>query len=252
MARRSLRRSALLIILMTSLTALAQQPGGARALFEQGIALSDEGKWAEALECFRKSDRLVPSPTVRYNIAVSLRALGRYVEARGTLREILDPSPAPKQPLKASLRADCEKLLAQVRDKVVDIRIRVRPKGAQLQIDGTAALVDEDGHLELDPGQHVFTLTARGYQTTTVTRELTPADTELVLSAPKLDGSEGSGAKQPSSPIYESGWFWAVAGVVVVGATTAIVLTRHADQPGATLSAPPSTVDRVLPAWVRF
>lgn len=257
-ARRWLKRLALALLLILAFvaSAAAQQPDPrtrrAKALFEEGIALSDEGKWAEALGRFRQSDELVPSPSVRYNIAVSYRALGRYVQARDTLQDLLQKAIAAGPPIKPALRADIDKLLEQVKGKIVEIQVRVRPKGARLQLDGVTAEIDEDGHLELDPGRHVFTVSAKGYETTTITRELSAADREIALSAAKLKAREPEGADQRSTPIYESVWFWAAAGVIVIGATTAVILTRH-DEPGqAPATPPPATVDRIIPAGVRF
>jgi hypothetical protein len=257
-ARGALRHLGLVLLLLLTLvaSAAAQQPDPktrrAKALFEEGIALSDEGKWAEALGRFRQSDELVASPSVRYNIAVSLRALGRYVQARAVLQQIIEKAATAGTPLKPALLADVDKLLEQVKGKIVEIRVRVRPKGARLQLDGVTAEVDEDGHLELDPGQHVFTVSAKGYETTTVTRDLSASDKEISLAAARVKPSDTPQSAGGSTPVYESFWFWAIAGVVVVGATTAVILGRHGDEAPAVASPPPATVDRIIPTMVRF
>ena len=53
----------------------------ARELFEQGIERTEEERWGEALEYFRRSDTLVSRPSTTFNIAVALLRLGRSGEA---------------------------------------------------------------------------------------------------------------------------------------------------------------------------
>ena len=50
----------------------------ARVLFERGLALTDEERWAEALEYFRRSRAISERPSGVYNAAVALYHLGRY------------------------------------------------------------------------------------------------------------------------------------------------------------------------------
>jgi tetratricopeptide (TPR) repeat protein len=246
-------------LLLAASVATAQQGGSnnstkaspqarrARALFEEGIALSDEGKWPDALAAFEKSDELVPSPSARFNIGATLRALGRYVEAKQTLQRILDEEQSFKPPLKPALRKDIQKLLAEVSEKVVVIQVRTSPAAADLQVDGSPAKPLPDGRLELDPGKHVFVLSAKGHDTTTVAKTLSKGDTELAITAPKVKPVE------EATPIYKKGWFWATAGGAVVASVTVIVLVVALQpEPLPAKLPPPATVDRVIPAVVRF
>ncbi len=223
----------------------------ARALFEQGLALSDEGKWAEALESFRKSDDLAPSTNVRFNIAASLRALGRYVEARDTLDTAVSDAEANKTPIKPALKSEIDKLRAKVASKIVRLELKKSPADADVDIDGAPAKPVPDGRVELDPGKHVFVISAKGYDTTTLTKTLAPEDTALVLTAPKSVIAEAPKPKE--TPFYKRGWFWGTVGAVVAGgvAVTVIVVVTRPD--GAPTTMPPmSTIDRVIPAVVRF
>lgn len=256
---RPLAVGAAMALLLAASVATAQQGGSnnstkaspqarrARALFEEGIALSDEGKWPDALAAFEKSDELVPSPSARFNIGATLRALGRYVEAKQTLQRILDEEQSFKPPLKPALRKDIQKLLAEVSEKVVVIQVRTSPAAADLQVDGSPAKPLPDGRLELDPGKHVFVLSAKGHDTTTVAKTLSKGDTELAITAPKVKPVE------EATPIYKKGWFWATAGGAVVASVTVIVLVVALQpEPLPAKLPPPATVDRVIPAVVRF
>ena len=218
----------------------------AKALFEEGVALSDEGKWADALAAFQKSDALAVSATVRYNIGTTLRALGRYVEAKRTLEQVLSGGA-----LKPALKKDVEKLLAEVRGKIVTVSLALSPVDAQVQVDGGPIARLPDGRLEMDPGKHVFVISAAGYDTTTVTQTLAPSDRQITLTAPRAV-SRVQVVEVKQTPFYARAWFLATVGVAVAGGATVgiIFATRPKETPPA--ATPPATVDRILPAAVRF
>ncbi len=247
----------LCVILLTGLPAFGA--GGkatpeerqARALFDQGLALSDEGKWAEALDVFKKSDDLQHSATVRFNMAVTYRALGRYVDAKRLTQDLLTKGVDDK-PLKPALQKEVEKLRDEVAAKVVTAIIKRTPPDASVEIDGTLHVVGSAGRIEIDPGKHVFVLKKDGYDTVTVTKSLDGSDVEVVLVAPK---SKSATVAPPDVPFYKKGWFWGTVGAVVAaGAAVAVVVvvTSSDAPPGA--APPPSTVGRVIPAafTVRF
>jgi tetratricopeptide (TPR) repeat protein len=223
----------------------------ARALFEEGVALSDEGKWADALAAFQKSDELVPSPVARYNIGTTLRALGRYVEARKVLQKLVDDAPTFKPPMKPALQKDVNKVLGEVKEKIVTISVKVTPVDADVQMDGTPLSRLPDGRVELDPGKHVFVASAKGFETTTVTQTLTVSGAEVVLAAPKIVPKV---QVVKETPIYARAWFITTLSVLVAGgaATGIIFATRPKTTPPA--GPPTATVDRVIPAaaTVRF
>jgi hypothetical protein len=250
--RRAPALAAIAAVLLSASLGLAQgKPGAeskrARALFDEGVALSDEGKWADALLAFQKSDDLVPSPSARYNIGSTLRALGRYVEARDVLAKIAEDAAARKQPIKPALKKEIEKLLGEVKKKIVTVSLKVTPVDADLQMDGNAVKRLADGRLEADPGRHVFVIGAAGFETTTVTQTLDANSAELVLTAPKIVPKVVQ-----ETPIYARAWFIATGSVLVAGAATVglIFAARPRTTPAA--APPPATVDRVIPAAVRF
>lgn len=251
---------AALVLLVLATAAHAQKKDSAearraKALFDQGIALSDEGKWSEALAVFQQSDELVPSASVEFNIAATLRALGRYVEARKTLQAILDLEPTMKPSMKPALKADVEKLLAEVTAKIVTLRLSLDPSDGTVEIDGAKASAGPDGTFELDPGRHVFVLSAKGHETTTITKTLAAADKELALKAPvirtKVVEKRVEVPAEKSTPVYGRAWFWTAAGVLVAGAVVVTIIVTRPDE-RAPAAPPARTVDRVIPTAVRF
>lgn len=222
----------------------------ARALFDQGLALSDEAKWSEALEVFKKSDELQHSANVRYNMAVSYRALGRYVEAKRLADDLLKKGVDDK-PLKPALEKEVQKLRDEVAPKIVTVAIKRNPPDGTIEIDGTLQVVGTDGRIEMDPGKHVFVLKKDGYDTVTVSKNLEGSEVEVVLTAPKTKI-----APPPVEvPFYKRGWFWGTVGAVVAGgAAVAVVVVVTGSEGAAPSTPPPSTVGRVIPAafTVRF
>lgn len=222
----------------------------ARALFDQGLALSDEGKWSEALEVFKKSDEIQHSANVRYNMAVTYRALGRYVEAKRLTNDLLT-SGVDDKPLKPALEKEVRKLRDEVAPKVVVALIKRSPADATVEIDGTLHIIGGDGRIELDPGKHVFVLKKDGYDTVTVSKSIEGVDVDVVLTAPKTKIVDPAA----ETPFYKKGWFWGTVGAVVAaGAAVTVVVIVTSSEGQAPAAPPPSTVGRVIPAafTVRF
>jgi len=227
----------------------------AKAKFEEGLALSDEAKWAEALEAFRQSNRLLPHATVQYNIAVTLRALGKYVEAEHSAEQTLADIASKKLQLKQpKLKTDIETLLKEVKAKVAVVAVRVTPEQATVEVDGSAPERREDGRLEIDPGKHVFVVSAKDYQTTTVTQTIEPGESEISLKAPKNLPTVGPGATpEEETPWYATGWFWGTTGsVVAVGIAVAVIVVVLQPAAQSPAEPPAATVSTVVPAGIRF
>jgi len=226
----------------------------AKAKFEQGLALSDDGKWTEALVAFRESNDLAPSAVVQHNIAVTLQSLGKYVEARrsidATLQDIADRKLVLKQP---ALKTELKKLRETVSAKTVMVSLVLDPSSAEVEIDGSEPERLPDGRVELDPGRHLFVVAAPGRQTTTVTRTLESGEVEIELRAPPTPPPTPAKAEEPDTAWYESGWFWGVSsGVVVAGVAVAVIAVVLQPKEQSTAEPPGSTYGQVLPAGVRF
>jgi hypothetical protein len=226
----------------------------ARAKFDEGLALSDAGRWAEALEAFRESDRIKPAVSVRFNIAATLRALGRYVEARDTAQKILDD--ADKLQPKPKLRAQAQALIDEVSAKIGRVSLSVVPRKARVEVDGTP--VEQTGKpVEVDPGRHVFVVRAPGHETTTVTQDVPSGASQLALTAPQLPpptpAAKPTPAVEEEEPLHQKWWLWTtVAGIAVAGAVVAVVVVVTLPEDPAAPAPPSTTVPTPFPVVLRF
>jgi tetratricopeptide (TPR) repeat protein len=135
----------------------------ARVLFERGLALVDEERWAEALEYFRRSRALAERPSSIYNAAVALYHLGRYREAVVAFDDYLALTTREED---GQRYAEAERYLEQMQRNLGRLTLTVTPPDAEIAVDG-APVSGEGEHrvLHLDPGSRNITISAEGYQT---------------------------------------------------------------------------------------
>jgi hypothetical protein len=124
----------------------------ARALFEQGVAASDGGRYADAVQLFERSMQLRASPVVLRNLAIAYRGVGRLIDAARAFEQYFANPGARATPEDlAQLRAEFEGI---VRD-IPELRFEVSPGAATLSVDGRA-VSDRTAALRIDPGTHVI------------------------------------------------------------------------------------------------
>ncbi len=128
----------------------------ARALFNEGVALTDGGDWAQGAERFRRALSLRDSPVIAFNLGVALGHLGQPVEASELFRRILR-----SEALDPTLRASATAELAATEPQIawLTVTYAARTEGLQLVVDGAErplALVGTS--IPLDPGTHTLTL----------------------------------------------------------------------------------------------
>jgi hypothetical protein len=124
----------------------------ARERFVHGVALGEERRWEEALAEFTQSYALSGSPVALFNIASTLRELGRVREARDAFDRLLED-----RELDAEARATAESMRADVAAHIAVVTIDRVPSGLarvsandELRVETDARPID----LELDPGQY--------------------------------------------------------------------------------------------------
>ncbi len=211
----------------------------ARALFVAGEAAIESGRWADAVERFSRAYELSGVPVALYNVAYSLRSLGRHRESRDTFRRLLRDHPD----LDPDLGAESERYLREEEARVAvlsvagldaetryDVRLDVRP----IEDDGARPL-----RIDADPGGH--TLTIRSPATEPYIWEGTLAEgqeltVEAELVPARIGGGEvgGGGGGGPVTPPDEGGllsspWFWIAVGVVVLGAGAGVGYLLYQD-----------------------
>lgn len=214
MARACMVSAALVLSAFALPASPAAAQRGARAeavaAFDEGTALADEGRWADALPLFRRAYELTGVPTALFNVGYALRALGRYVEARAAFDELLTLR------LDDGDREEARALRAEVAGRIATVELEgldAEEGTYEVRLDG--AVVDDEGErpfrVESDPGTHRVEVRRAGHEPYDWSGTLGEGQTRtLTVSLAPLPASGGPG-------IIAEPWLWIVIGVVVVG-----------------------------------
>lgn len=138
----------------------SQRPTGAelQERFNRGVEAERTGRHAEACAHFEEVLRHHDEPLVRVNLAISYRAVGRYVDAIAQLeRYLAAPLPTESPAQLEQMRA----AIAEMRQRLARVTLRVRPEGAAVRVDRREV---REAEIALDPGEHVFEATATGHR----------------------------------------------------------------------------------------
>lgn len=204
----------------------------ARTLFEDGVRMSREERWAEALDRFRRSRALVPRPSTLFNIAIALDRLGRARESIAAIDEYLASSDPARD---EGDRGEAMRLRVEAQARLAHLTVTVAAADATVELDG--APLDPGIEQLVDPGDHVLVATAPGHRTTRVPLALAPgAHVERVLElAPIVATTSTPEEPARGTSLLEDPVFWAIAGgVVAVGLGVGIgvgVATSGPSQP---------------------
>lgn len=137
----------------------------ARSLMDQGNDLRDKGDLKGALERFKAANAIMHVPTTALAVARTQVALGKLVEARDTLAQIMTSVPSPHEPAQfAEARTDAQTLDASLEARVPAITVTVSGAAAatpvSLSVDGVAVPAAVIGlPRRLDAGHHVLIAT---------------------------------------------------------------------------------------------
>lgn len=141
-------------------TAVAQDPrvAQARAAFEAGIAFSQQERWGEALDSFRRSFELVPRPSTAFNMAGTLVRLGRHVEAVEAYESYLRIADAATEGARFT---DAQSQLQSERALIATLDVSISPADAELRVNGRRL----DGPfvsraVPVDPGSYTIEVSA--------------------------------------------------------------------------------------------
>jgi hypothetical protein len=139
----------------------------ARARGEQGLALYEQKRWAEAFTAFREADALYHAPTLTLFMGHCERSRGHLIEARALYARLASepvPVAAPEQFRKAQAqaRAEIDLLVGRV-PKIIVVVTGASADGAHVEVDGVAT---DSGELTagkaLNPGAHTLVARAKG------------------------------------------------------------------------------------------
>jgi tetratricopeptide (TPR) repeat protein len=175
----------------------------ARLYFERGVRAFETGRFREAVELFRRADRVEPSPLLSFNVAHAYERMKDDTSALAAYREYLRRLPRAQNRFEVSQRI-AELELALQRRGIMQLSVLSEPPGATLLIDG-AALGVTPWTGELAPGRHVVLARLRGYGDVEQIVELPvrhALDVLLKLGAPAAPAATAPPARhEPPHPI---------------------------------------------------
>jgi hypothetical protein len=159
----------------------ARDRAEARALFERGKEAMNEGRFAEARELFERSLERAPRASVAFNLAASLRGMGRPKASHDLLRRMLAGKFGELPPEK---RAQVEELARETRRDIAKLTVVARgATDIELSVDGVRVTKLKPGQpftLEVDPGERVIGLSAKLHQPVERRVMLAPGESERV------------------------------------------------------------------------
>ena len=136
----------------------------AEGLFQQGIRLYSDKKWAEAEAVFREAWALNPTFDVAYNLGSAEHRVGKFAEAAEHLAFALRHWPLIGAT--TGLRGTAEQRLKEAREKVGALRVTVSVAGAEVFVDGRSVGVTPlEGEVFVAPGEHGIEARREGYET---------------------------------------------------------------------------------------
>lgn len=145
----------------------------ARAFFDQGRALADAHRYAEASEAFARSLSLVERPSTRFNLAVTLFAQGRHVETVATLETYVTQRGSEPREDDADQR-EATRMLSLARARIAEVSFEVLPTGATVVLDGRPLEGTGLRHARVDAGVHVVRVEHTNHAPTLLTVETQP------------------------------------------------------------------------------
>lgn len=214
-------------------------PLRADALFQEAIALADQGRWQEACAKFRESLAAEPSVGTLLNVASCSLREGHKRQAAREYRRVLELNAATGDPdRKRSVTASAKAALAKIEAGLGAVTIRVTPAdaGASIVIDDKPNdLVRPGEPAELDPGRHQIVVTAPGFREVIRELDLAPGARDLVvitLAREQREKAPQSVTTDGPHTLRTAGWVTGLAGSAVL-ATGAALVAVAADRAAA-------------------
>jgi hypothetical protein len=167
----------------------------ARDRLRTGVQAYKDGRYKEAIDNFLIANRLVPSPSLSFNIAKAYEKLGDEPAALMWYRDYLRQ--APSAPDRAEVDKRILALQGKLRDKgVQQVTVLSIPAGATVVLDGQPVGVTPWTG-EIMPRKHTVTLSRTGYRDSTREFEL-PPDRAIDVAIALEDN--GSPVVAPTAP----------------------------------------------------
>lgn len=184
----------------TATAAHADDKTDAQKLLDEGVALLNQSKPADALAKFERAYALYPAPALLLNIGTSLRALGRHAEAANAYARWIQAKTNPQQ------RAEVEEILSELDAQVGKVTLELDVSDAQITVDGKP-VVPAGKLLRLEVGSHAIVASKDG-KTARATVQIRPGSNETVSLglAPKATTPDtGDNTGDDSGPPPDTG-----------------------------------------------
>ncbi len=193
-----------------------RRKAAAQLAYDEGTKYYSLRDFPKAIENYRKAYELSPNPAFLYNIAQSYRLSRGYDDALFFYKSFLRNAPD------AENRAEVEKRIAEMQLAVDQQNATAKPPNEVVAPDGSKPPAPEPPP-DSPPREP---------------RARIPAPDAVPDQASNgNDSATGNGrsSDRPASrPIYKKWWFWTGVGVVVVGATVAVIATSGGDSDPST------------------
>jgi hypothetical protein len=152
----------------------AKDKAEAKALVTQAKTAAKQKRWGDAATALERADELDPSAQTKLDLGRALLQEKKLVAASKALNGVVDSA---KGPGGKKLVGAAKKLLTEIEPRVPWIQIDVvgpSPDKAAIAIDGQD--VDAKMEVPIDPGEHLVTVEADGFE---------PAEKKIVLAEGK-------------------------------------------------------------------
>lgn len=256
-APRRARHAFALLIAVAALgrapAAFADEPSAAdketaRSLMDQGDERMDHKDYAAAVKAYQAADTIMHLPMTGIALAQAQVAAGLLTEARDTAIQVTHLPRGPRETAAyAKARAEAEDLADKLAARIPSVQVTVKgaPADVVIAVDG-AALPAAAATLprKVNPGKHVITANATGYEEARVEVTVSEGATVPVTLEPKRSATaianppggsgpgKGTGTKGPAvpsrgaSPLAIAGFGVAGAGIIAGAITGAMSFSR--------------------------
>ena len=216
----------------------------ARTQFEAGVGEMAQSRWQQAAEAFEASMRARATASAALNLGISLKNLGRLLEARVRLQQFMEMASPPQH---AQHDGTVQPMLQQIARDLGRVHLlAVTPATAALSVDNRRVQPNEAGEVVVDPGAHTVRAEAPGFVPFEERVELAAGGTRdlrvEMVAAPSVVAPVAAPTERvvvvnrpvpaapASRPVYQQWWFWTIiGGVAAAGVVTGVVLATRND-----------------------
>lgn len=159
------------VVLLAPRSAPAQElDREARRLFEEGVALLQDGRFSDALGRFERARTFREVPAVMLNLALAQRGVGHYLDAGHSLDRYVELAQGR---LDRGRQVEVTRLRAEIQAALASLTVRVGGPPSEVSLDGRALSEAQRGvPIAVDPGSHVVRLSGESVEAEEVVRTL--------------------------------------------------------------------------------